>query len=59
MVLAVKLHQVPRDSIVVLKDDVSRTPFTFIKIDGMYAQLRTEDWKLANVAAWTEVEVIA
>jgi len=52
-----KLINVPRDSKVILKDDLTRTEYTFIKVDGMYAQLRTTDWRLGYVPAWTEVEV--
>ena len=51
---AVKLHDVPRNSVVSI-EAVPDLPFFFDKIDGMYSHCRELNGDVFHIAAWTKV----
>ena len=53
-----RIKDVPRDSEVIFKKDVSRTPYTFLRTDGQYAKIRTYDARVGYVRIDEEVELV-
>ncbi len=62
-----KLYEVPRNSKIVVMDNIKTPPasipieegdiFQFHRIDGMYSYCKNENGDVVHLVAWAEVEV--
>ncbi len=53
-----RIDRVPLDSVVIFKTDYTRTEYTFLRTDGDFATVRSDDARLKCAPCDAEVEVV-